>query len=192
MAAETQGVLADVVAIGGSAMSAGAALLVAWRGKRFSLEPSLEDVPGAGDKVAALLASVGILLMYATLNEDRHASTLALISVVCAAVAFAALLAYLFLIGSRGFDRYQGLPEQERIIGGFRLTRTARAAKVKHEVDSEQTLFEGLAYDPDSTWTKSSRALARTVCVATFILLLVSGTIALGAAAMRLGLAIAS
>ena len=190
MAAETQGVLADVVAIGGSAMSAGAGLLVAWRGKRFRLEPSLEDVPGAGEKVAALLASVSIALIYAALNDRSHASTLSVISLVCAVVAFAALLAYLYLIGSRGFDRYQGLPEQERIIGGFRLTSAARAAQSQKYVDSEQRLFEGLAYDPDSTWTRSSRALARTVCVATFVLLLVSGTIALGAAAIRLGLAI--
>jgi hypothetical protein len=65
----------------------------------------------------------------------------------------------------------------------------ARRARDKKDLDNLQKLFRGLAYDPDSMWTRNSRALAKTTCEGLFLLFLMCGTIRLGAVrgAVRVG-----
>lgn len=53
-----------------------------------------------------------------------------------------------------------------------------------------QRLLEGAAYEIDKVWSRPSRQLAKTSFVLAYLGLTISGTIALAAGAMRLGLAV--
>jgi hypothetical protein len=181
------GALADIVTASGSIMAAAAAIALAWRG-RTKWEPSEEDVPEAGQKVGALVAATTIVLMWSEMNDPQDGPTLDKIIATLTVGTAILFLTYTFLVGLQTYRLYPGLKEEVRIIGGFRLTQQARLHR-KRNVDVQQ-LLKGFAYQPEKVWTRMSRQLAKTTCIAVYVGLLVSGTVDLAAAAIRLGLAV--
>lgn len=182
------GVLAPIVADAGSVMAAGVALVLAFRG-RSRWEPSEQDVPNGGQRVAALVAIVIVVLVWLQYRSPDNAGGLNVIVITSACLATVSFLVYSFLVGSHTYKLYEGVKGAEmRIIGGLRLTDEAEKARRKHKV-GEQRLLQGLAYDPDRVWTRGSRAMIKTVVAAAYMLFLAGGAIALGSTAVRLSLA---
>jgi hypothetical protein len=162
---------------------------LAWRG-RAKWEPSEEDIPAGLQKVGGLVAAVGIVLLWAEWRTPDHVKSLDVLAITLAACAIVSLLAYSYLVGSQSYDAV-ATTATTRIIGGFWLTSTARKARQNAGNVTVQDLLAGAGYDPDKLWSRSSRQLAKLAFQVSYLGLTLSGTIALTAAAIRLGLAVA-
>jgi hypothetical protein len=181
------GPLGNLVATAGAVVAAGGAIGLAWRG-RSRWGPSEEDVPGGADKVGALLATLAIVLMWADWRSDDHIGSLEAVAIGLGIGAGVAFLAYIYLIGVQTYDVPAGAGPSRKIIGGFWLTPRARKARQENDV-SVQELLAGAAYNPDRLWSRPSRQLAKLSFQVCYLALTTCGTVALAAAAIRLGLA---
>lgn len=185
--ANQYGPLAEVVSTGGSLVAAAAALGLAWRG-RTKWEPSEEDLPAGGQKVAGLLAAVAIALLWAENQDPASTATLNKILIVGAVGTFVSFLLYSFLIGTQTFTLPTTAPAT-RIIGGFRYTKRAKT-KVRDDHVEGDELLEGFCWEVDKVWTRSSRQAAKTTCIGLYTTFVFLGTVTLAAAAVRIGLAL--
>jgi hypothetical protein len=70
---------------------------------------------------------------------------------------------------------------RRKIVGGFSLTAEAKVALREHGISIQQYL-KGVAYRPDYVWTMASRSLAKVGFTACYLVLTVSGTVALACA----------
>jgi hypothetical protein len=188
------GALTDVVTTAGSIMAAAGAISLAWRG-RTRWEPSEQDLPKGGQKVGALIAAVLIVVAWASFRDASSTSNLNRLTIISAAVALFALLIYGGIVGGLTYiKRVSTAPDQVndlRVLGGFWLTAYAR--KVKRERGwPVQKVYAGTAYDEDHVWPRVSRQLSKATCVLGYVVLTVSGTLALALAAIRLGIAVSS
>jgi hypothetical protein len=182
------GPLSDVVAYAGHIVAAIAAIGLAWRG-RTRWEPSEEDLSKGPQKVGALVAAVAIVLVWAAYGEDRAAPGLRVLAVALAVLTLLGLLIYLFLIASMSYEKIEisdGKPRVVKVIGGYRLTEGARSRLRDRPSLTVQQLFKGSAYDPARVWTVASRALAKLSFVGCYLLLTISGSVALAVAAVIL------
>jgi hypothetical protein len=185
------GVLSNVVATAGSIMAAGGAISLAWRGRIDRWEPSEQDVPNGAQKVGALVAAVLIGLVWAIERTPSHVNTLNTVVVGSLIATVVSLLLYGFLVGNQTYIRWEGTPNAYRLIGGFWTTSAARKIhRAGNQPISE--VFKGMAYEPDRVWPRPSRQLAKTCFVLLYMSLTVSGTLALAAVAIRLGVTVAS
>jgi len=169
-------------------MAASAAITLAWRG-RAAWEPSEQDIALGPQKVAALVTAVLIAVLYGTMSRPAFRRKLVRIALRLAGGCVAALLVYGFLVGMQTYDRkYSPAPNEmanEKIIGGFWLTDQAVASQKKYD-KTVQELLAGAGYDPDRIWSRASRSSAKACFVASYISLIVCGSIALVAAAITL------
>lgn len=179
----------DVVATAGSIMAAVGAIGLAWRG-RANWEPSEEDVPRGAQKVGALVAAIAIALLWAEWRTAEHAGSLTTLAIVLGLCTIAFLLLYGYLVGLQTYEVVE-LNGKRRIIGGFWLTSAATEARKSAPGNvTVQKLLAGAAYDPDVLWSRPSRQLAKIAFQCGYLGLTISGTVALAAAAIRVGLAV--
>ena len=188
LAAQDYGPLKEVVSLAGSIIAAGAAIGLAWRG-RANWEPSEEDVPAGAQKVGGLIGAVLIALIFANWSNEDDAGKLVTTALVALGLTLVFLVLYGCLVGMQTYKFIEADGTPERIIGGFWLTKKARKIKAERQLDV-QRLLEGAAYEIDKVWSRPSRQLAKTSFVLAYLGLTTSGTIALAAGAMRLGLAV--
>lgn len=187
LAAADYGPLKDVVASAGAIMAAGGAILLAFK-HRANWEPSEQDIPSGAQRVGALIASVVIALMWAGWRSKPHIHTLNVVTIVMLGLTVIFLIGYGYLVAVQTYQVVKTSGTQ-RVIGGFWLTAQARQSKADHNVTT-QALLEGAAYDRDLVWSRSSRALAKAAFQLGYMGLTICGTVAVAAAAIRLGLAI--
>jgi hypothetical protein len=188
MVAADYGPLTDVVATAGAVAAAGGAIAFSWKG-RASWEPSEQDVQAGAQKVGGLIASVLIALMWASWRNGKHIGTLETTALVLLALTLIFLLIYGYLVGVQTYTVQRHDGTTEHIIGGFWLTSEAKKSRAKHNV-TIQELLEGAAYDVNKLWSPPSRQLAKSSFVLGYLGLTICGTVALAAAAIRLGLAV--
>jgi hypothetical protein len=81
----------------------------------------------------------------------------------------------------------RGTSKKIKIIGGLRLTKTAREMIDKRNL-TVQKYFEGTAYDVDIVWTRSSRAFSKILFVLVYIGLVFCGTVGLATLAIIISL----
>ena len=188
-AASKYGALKDVVSTAGAAMSAGGAILFAFKG-RARWEPAEQDVPSLAQKVGGLVASVLIVLMYVAWRGEDDIDKLETTAIVMVLFTVLFAILYSWLVGVRTYDKViDSAGNKQRVIGGLWLTAEAKKVKADRGVTT-QVLFEGAAYDVDELWSPTSRQSAKTLFQLGYIGLTVCGTLALAAAAIRLGLAV--
>lgn len=189
LAQQEFGPFTNLVADAGTLIAVAAALGMAWR-RRAKWEPSEIDIPNGPQRVGGLVAVAGLVLLWATYRPAPHSPGLRVLLIVLVSVCVVALLVYSFLTSTQTYVMVEALDGQRhrtvRIIGGFRTTRRAAEWLRSEHGDSLQRFFEGSAYDVDRVWTRGSRALAKTCFVLAYLLLTVSGTLALAAAAIMI------
>lgn len=181
------GPLKDLVAVAGAIMAAVAAIGFAWRG-RARWEPSEEDVPAGAQKVGGLVAAIAIVLLWVEWNDpaDAHALNALAIGLGIAAVLF--LLIYSYLVGVQSYDEVKPDGSRKRIIGGFWMTSAAKQEHAAAGNISVQELLHRAGYDADRLWSRPSRQLAKTSFQIGYLGVTISGTVALAAVAIRIGL----
>jgi hypothetical protein len=74
-------------------------------------------------------------------------------------------------------------------VGGFWKRGEAKRDQAKRKWTTQEAL-EGAAYDPDVLWSPTSRGLAKLCFIVGYLGLTICGTVALAAAAIRLGIAV--
>ena len=186
-AGEDYGVLTDVVTNVGTAFAALLAIVLAWRG-RTQWEPSEEDVSRGPQKVGGVLALAGLVLLRFTYSDDGETGALPWLLVLFALLCLVGLLLYSYLIARQTYylERVNGSAvEKVTVIGGFRTTERAR--ELTSQGKTVQELLKGTAYEVDRVWPRESRAAAKLSFVAAYLLLTVSGTLAVVCAALLLG-----
>jgi hypothetical protein len=187
LAQDGYGPFANLVATAGTLISVVGALALAWRG-RSRWEPSEEDIPAGPQRVGGVVAVAGLVLLWVRYHDAPAASGLVILLVVFVAVCVVALLAYSFLVGTQTYEVKQAVDDRQyrvvKVIGGFRTTpRAAEVLRTRRDATLQQALA-GSAYDVDRVWTRSSRAAAKLCFVVAYLLLTVSGTLALASAAI--------
>jgi hypothetical protein len=172
------GPLSGLVGTVGAIGAAGAAILLTWRG-RARFEPSESDVPKAPERIAGVVTTVLIAVLWAG-RSGLGTPLLSALAIGLAVLAVAALLGYVALTGSQ---TYEDTRHHRKIIGGFSLLPGARAEIRKRRLTTQQ-YFAVVEFDPDRVWPRGRRALAKTGFTAVYLVLIVSGSIALTSAAL--------
>lgn len=190
LAVSNYGVLRPVVSGAGSIIAAGAAIALTWRG-RAKWEPSEEDVKEGPQRVGGLVAAIFIAILWFENKGSPKSHLLIFVAIIGAAICVVTLLVYSFLIAMKTFTLKRvvnGAVKEQKIIGGFKRTANTKTELKKHGNLTMQDLFAGTAYDADKVWTPRSRAVAKVIFVACYLVLTVSGTVALAGAAMLISL----
>jgi hypothetical protein len=175
----------DIVAAAGAIMAMVGAIGLAWRG-RSRWEPSEQDIPAGAQKVGGLVAGLLIVLLWVEWRNTDHTKALDRLIIALGIGTVILLLVYSYLVGAQSYDVIK--TRTTRIIGGFWLKPEARAARDKHKI-TVQKLLAGSGYDPDKLWSRPSRQLAKSAFQLCYLGLTICGTVALAAAAIRVGLA---
>jgi hypothetical protein len=185
-ATEEYGPLSDVVAAAGSIIAASGAIALAWRG-RTKWEPSEQDLDKGPQKVGGLLAAVLISVLWFQTVTGNSQPPLGFLAILLSGLCLVSLFTYSFLISVQTFSKLVSTgpnkSEERKVVGGFRLTERAKEALRKNDV-TLQELFAGSAYNEALVWTPSSRALAKIAFAFSYIVLTVSGTVALASVAL--------
>lgn len=187
LSAQDYGPLKDVVAAAGAIIAAGTAITLSWKG-RARWEPTEQDIPAAAQKVGGLVAGVLIALMWADWRDAGHVDTLNRTALVLLGATVVFLLVYGYLVGVQTYEIVQATGPPRHVIGGFWLTREAKANKARYRVSTNQELLEGAAYNTGRLWSRPSRQLAKASFQLGYLGLTICGSLALAAAAIRLGL----
>jgi hypothetical protein len=189
---EDYGVFTNIVASAGTIIAMGAAIGLAWRG-RAKWEPSEDDVPKAPQKVAGLLSAVAITVIWASLQESEYMSVLSKLSLGLTFAALVCLCLYAFLVATQTYEQVITKSpkrfDKRNIIGGFKLTENSLHIINEYRTQGKpppttSDLFKAAAYDPDKVWTRPSRALAKILCILSYVGLIATGTVALASAAI--------
>jgi hypothetical protein len=185
------GELSGIVKTSGCLVAAAGAIGLGWRG-RANWEPSEIDIPNAPQRVAGLVCTVAIGVLWATTGPADAAwvATLAM-KLALGTVVFLSLYGYLIALQTYTKEVVRnagsGVVSEEKIIGGFWLTEGAKSAIEQGRL-TVQRYFKKVSYDVDEVWSKGARALAKTLFVIVYIGLVASGTIALAATSIRVGM----
>jgi uncharacterized membrane protein YjfL (UPF0719 family) len=92
------GAFAPIVSIAGSIMAMGAAITLGFKG-RAKWEPVEEDVAKGPQKVASVVASLLIVLVWVQFNDVQHKNTLTSLVIWCSCALIVSLLVYGLLKG---------------------------------------------------------------------------------------------
>jgi len=181
------GPFTTLVSTAGSLMAAAAALLFTFR-RRAKWEPVEQDVPRGAERVGGLLIAVAIAVLW--IEKDTIAAIqFAWAAGTLAVVAFLALLLYGVFIAALVKDRLVVVSTNktgtEKIIGGFWLTKAAKASVAAGQ--PVQEVLASAGYKPDMVWPPVSRALAKMCFVVCYVMLIAAGTIALTCASLLIG-----
>jgi hypothetical protein len=177
------GALGPLVGAVGSLIAAAGAILLTWRG-RARWEPSETDIPSGPQRVGGLAIAVLVAVLYFSTRAPGAESFLPGLAVGLVLICVVVLLVYSFFTSTQTFEDSR---RRRRVIGGFTLTPRARDAIAPGgpaEPPTVQQLFERGGFDPDLVWPRQSRALAKVSFVLFYLLLVVSGTMALASAAI--------
>jgi hypothetical protein len=179
------GPFAPLVGYVGAILAAAYLVGVLWRGRTQPWRSPDEDLPGTVQKVFGLLSGIGIvgLWLYTTPETMKEVFR---ISVYLGIILLIGYLAYAFSLGALVLTRYVAVSSSavkaEKVVGGIWLKSAARTSMKKNKVRSRQTLFEGASYEPDFLWSRTSRGVAKTFLLFLFIVIMVSGTLAISGA----------
>ena len=173
------GPLTGLVGTVGSIFAAGVAIALTWRG-RARWEPSETDIAKGPERVGGLVTAVLIVILFVVTRPQGSVGLLPVLAILLLVVCVASLLAYSYITGTNTYDDAK---RDRKIIGGFKLTPRAKREMRARKL-TEQRFFGTVDFDPDEVWPRSSRSLAKLVFVALYLLLVVSGTVAIAAAAI--------
>jgi hypothetical protein len=190
------GIFTNIVGNAGTIIAMAAAIALTWRG-RANWEPSEQDIPKAPQKVAGLLSAVIITVIWVSFREPEHASSLTKFSLILSFAAVLFLCLYAFVVSTQTYTQVFAISakkfDERKIIGGFKLTEASikaieDARAQGNPVPTVNDLFKSSGYDPDRVWTRASRALAKVLCILSYIGLIGTGTVALASAAILVDL----
>jgi hypothetical protein len=175
------GTIAPLVKSVGWLVSATAAIGLTWR-RRARWEPAEQDVPVAPTRVAGVITAVFLAIIWSQIASAEHTPLLVRLALLSVGLCLISLLLYGFIISTNTYERLESKApnnvETSRVIGGFSLTAAAQNA-VAIKGLTVQELLRGAAYDVDKVWPRGSRAWAKLCFVVLYMMLTVSGTIAL-------------
>jgi len=197
------GPFAPIVSAAGSIVAMGAAIALGFKG-RAKWEPVEEDVAKGPQKVASVVASLLIVLIWAQFNDIQYKNTLTKLVIWCMAVLIVSLLVYGLLRGyvykkvrkKPGSAATSKITEEINVIGGLWLTKSAKKRLAEPEEPDNpqqqapltvQRLFAMADYDKDLLWSRPSQQLASMLFVIGYLGLIVAGTVALGSGAILTG-----
>lgn len=122
--------------------------------------------------------------MWVTWHRTQDLSPVTDVAGTGAVVSFVALLVYVYLIVVQTYTREIAVSASatrtDKVIGGFWLTPEGRKQAALGK--TVQDIFAGMAYRADNLWPRPARALAKLSFIASYVLLMVAGTVALAAA----------
>jgi len=198
------GAFAPIVSTAGSIMAMGAAITLGFKG-RAKWEPVEEDVAKGPQKVASVVASLLIVLVWVQFNDVRHKNTLTSLVIWCSCALIVSLLVYGLLKGYV-YKRVRKKPgsaptskatEEINVIGGLWLTKAAKErlsepeepdAPGKQAPLTVQRLFAMSDYDKDLLWSRPSQQFASMLFTIGYLGLIIAGTVALGSGAILAGI----
>lgn len=175
------GPFGPVVGYVGAIAAATAAIGVTWRGKLKDWKPPEEDLPNTAQKVVLLLACIGMVTVWFYI-EPANADRFLIISIGAGLVALFGFIFYLQALKNHSYHKVVAIDAAKtatvKILGGDELLKEAEKA-MRGKNLTVQDYLEGVAYDPDRVWTRASRAKVTTIVVSLFILVLLTGTLAM-------------
>jgi hypothetical protein len=188
LAAQDYGPLKDVVSDAGSIIAAGSAIATTWIG-HANWEPAEQALPNALKKVGGLVAGAVIAVMWVSWRDGHHNHALVVTAGSLLILTVVFLLMYSYLVGAHTHQvPRKGMPPRQ-IVGGLWLTKEAKQTKAARKL-TRKRLLAGSAYDIEKLWSPASHELAKVACLVGYLGLTMCGTVALGAAAIRLGAAV--
>jgi hypothetical protein len=197
------GAFAPIVSAAGSIVAMGGAIALGFKG-RAKWEPVEEDVAKGPQKVASVVASLLIVLVWVQFNDLQYKNTLTRLVILCSSALIVSLLVYGLLKGYV-YKRVRRKPgsapaskatEEINVIGGLWLTKAARGrlsepeepdAPGKQAPLTVQRLFAMADYDKDLLWSRPSQQLASMLFTIGYLGLIIAGTVALGSGAILTG-----
>lgn len=197
------GAFAPIVSTAGSIMAMGAAITLGFKG-RAKWEPVEEDVAKGPQKVASVVASLLIVLIWVQFNDIQYKSTLTKLVIWCLVILILSLLVYGLLRGyvyrkvrkKPGSAATSKATEEINVIGGLWLTKAAKKRLAEPEEPDNpgqqapltvQKLFAMADYDKDLLWSRPSQQLASMLFTLGYLGLIIAGTVALGSGAILTG-----
>ncbi len=181
----------DAVGFGASAVTASAAFLTPWWGRR-KWHPTSVDV----EKLGGLVAAVVIGLLYLLSANSWFQPLLGALAVLSLALAVWSGLQYSRLLTQWRYEVLESAKVNRHrtryIIGGSAFTPNALAMRAGPQPTPVQDILAGCAYDPDCVWTRDSIAENENRVARFFLGVTCGGTIALAAVGIlgaRLGIA---
>jgi hypothetical protein len=166
------GPFAPIVSYAVSGLAAISAILFAWK-HRARWEPSEEDVPAGGQKVAAVMALVALVYTLITVNRD-NVSKFLLVAVIVSVLLLLSLLIYIFLIATCTYDGRGA----KKVIGGLWTTDFAKREITANAAETVQGLFRREKFEKDRIWPRTSQAASKVLFVAAYVGMILSGTVA--------------
>ncbi len=183
-AAQDFGPFGPVVGYGAAIIAASGALGLTWRGALKKWKPPEEDLPNVAQKLLLLCCGIGIVIIWysARPNTVLYLFIFGIIASILCVIAF---LGYAGMVGKYTFIKRVQTGSKKlkdvRILGGRKLLPQAKAIMQQEGLTSDQELFERMVFDPDKLWNRQSRQWVKTWLIALFMILGLTGTLALSA-----------
>lgn len=176
------GPFAGLLGTAGCAISAGTALITTWSGGA-NWAPQDEGMLKGPGRIAGLTSTALVVILWVGTRPAGPYPYLPNLALVAAMLTIGAFLAYQFLTSTLTYDDRSYPKKPRKMIGGFRIKASARHAMAEQD-KSPQQFLDGADYDPEEVWTPTSIAAARVALLLTYLLLLISGTVALASVAL--------
>jgi hypothetical protein len=138
-------------------------------------DPSEEDVPKGGQRVAGAISV--LFLIYLLFTDAQSQFDIVKTLQLLIPVLVVSLLGYGFVINQFTFDSYDGA-KPIKVIGGFTLTKFA-GKTIEEKGITIQEYFEGVQYKKDRVWPRWSSGLAKALFQIFYIVLIISLTTAI-------------
>jgi hypothetical protein len=157
---------------------------VLWRGGKARWIAPEENLPKTAGRIVGVLCGIGIVWLWLYAEPATIGSVLR-IAFVSGVILVLSFLVYWFLNGALVYYREvpvsESAAQRESVVGGFWLTARARAVR-RRKNETVQSILEGAAYNVDAVWSRVSRELAKVTLLLLFLVVMVSGTVAISAA----------
>jgi hypothetical protein len=176
------GPFAGLVGTAGCAISAGAALFATWSGGADWAPQDADMLKGPG-RIAGLASTALIVVLWAGTRPPGSYPYLPALALVLVLLTFATFVAYQLMTLKLTFTDCSDPKNPRKRTGGFRMLESARKTMAEKQ-ETPQMFLAGAAYNPEEAWTPGSIAQARVALLLAFLILVVSGTVALATVAL--------
>lgn len=142
---------------------------------RSGWEPCEQELPTILQKIASLISTVGIaILFYIFAKADQEQSNnLIHVALEFLGVCITSFLVYIVLHSTCMFES----SDSKKLIGGFRFTENARDLKAQGYSRGE--ILKKCAYNKEHIWTPASCIVSKLLFVIAYLSLVSSGALAL-------------
>lgn len=159
------------------------AIAVTWRGSLATWKPPEEDLPNAAQKGVTILSFIAMVGLWIWATPENIVWVFG-VGVVLGIVFLIVFIFYAGLVGKHRYIREVAIGpngvKEVMVIGGDVLEPGVKKELQEKDITIQEYL-KGVAYNVDKVWSRESRRRIKTRMILLFILVLLSGTVAVAA-----------